>query len=130
MRTRLSPVDNIANVSTISELTEMAGQVAIEEAMKVVTKEVEEHQQTDMKVEEPDEEERISAEAMDDAVKCDDEDIVKLVDALKESGTEMKAVNDPSSDTEENIDDLLDLDNCESNDSITGDIDFKVSRAD
>ena len=44
MRTSLGPVDNIANVSTISELTEMAGQVAIEEAVKVVTKEVEEHQ--------------------------------------------------------------------------------------
>ena len=40
----------------------------------------------------------------------------------------MKVVNDPS-DTEENIDNLLDLDNCESNDSITGDTDFKVSKA-
>ena len=55
--------------------------------------------------------------------------MVKLLDELKEPGTEMKAVNDPSSDTEENIDDLLDLDTCETNDSITGDNDFKVSKA-
>ena len=124
MRTRQGPVDNIVNHSPISELTEMAGQVDIEEAVKVVTKEVErmeEHQQTDMEGEEPAEEEWISMEGMDDAVKCDDEDMVKLLDELKEPGTEVKAVDDPSSDTEENIDNLLDLDNCESNYSITGD---------
>ena len=82
-----------------------------------------------MEVEERAEEEWISVEGINDAVKCDDEDMVKLLDELKEPGTEVKAVNDPSSDTEENIDNLLDLDNCESNDSITGDTDFKVSKA-
>ena len=114
-------------------MTEMAGQVAIEEkAVKVVTKEVErvdEYQQVDMEVEEPAEEEWISVEGMGDDVKCDDEEMVKLLDELKDPGTEVKAVNDPSSDTEENIDNLLDLDNCESNDSITGDTNFKVSKA-
>ena len=129
MRTRLGPVDNIANVSTISELTEMAGQVAIEEAVKVVAEEVEEHQQTDMEVEEPEGEEWISVEGMDDAVKCDGKEMVKLLDELNGPGTEVKAVDDPSSDTEENIDDLLDLDTCETNDSITGDNNFKVSKA-
>ena len=61
MRTRLGPVDNNNNLSALSEITEMAGQVAIEEkAVKVVTKEVErvdEYQQVDTEVEEPAEDE-------------------------------------------------------------------------
>ena len=41
MRTRLGPVDTNNNLSTVSEITAMAGQVAIEEkAGKVATKEV------------------------------------------------------------------------------------------
>ena len=72
MRTRLEPVDNKDNLSTFSEITAMAGQVAIEEkAVKVATKEVQrvdEFQQVDMEVEEPGEGEWISVEGMDDAV--------------------------------------------------------------
>ena len=51
---RLGPVDTNDNLSTVSEITEMAGQVAIEEkAVEEVTKEVEiekEFQQIDTEV--------------------------------------------------------------------------------
>ena len=111
----------------------MTGKVDIEEkAVKEVTKEVEkvdELQQVDMEVEEPGEAEWISVEGMDDAVDCNNEEMVKLLDELQDPGTEVNAVNAPS-DTEENIDKLLDLDTCESNNSITGDNNFKVSKAD
>ena len=120
MRTRLGPVDNIVNISTISELNEMAGQVPIEEAVKVMANEVEEQQQTDMEVEEPEGEEWISVKGMDDAVKCDGKEMEKLIEELNGPGTEENAVDDPSSDTEEKIDNLLDLDTCETIDSITG----------
>ena len=38
MRSRLGPVENNANISTISELTEMTGQVAIDEEVKGMAK--------------------------------------------------------------------------------------------
>ena len=101
MRTRLGPVDNIVNISTISELNEMAGQVPIEEAVKVIANEVEEQQQTDMEVEEPEGEEWISVEGMDDAVKCDGKEMEKLLEELNGPRTEVRAVNDPSSNTED-----------------------------
>ena len=77
----------------------MAGQVAIEEkAIKVATNEMErvdEFQQVDMEVEEPVEGEWISVEGMDDAVNCNDEEMVKLLDELQDPGIEVKAVNAP-----------------------------------
>ena len=83
MRTRLGPVDINDNLSTVSEITAMAGQVAIEEkAVKEVTKEVEseEFQQVDMEVEEKDEGEWISGEGMDDAVNYNAKEMDKFIE--------------------------------------------------
>ena len=132
-RTRLGPVDTNDNLSTASEITAMAGQLAIKEkAVEEVTKEVEseeEFQQVDMGGDEKGEGEWILVEGMDDAINYNQKYMDKLIDELRNPVTEVKAVSAPGY-TEENIDKLLDLGTCEStSSSATGDNDFKVSKA-
>ena len=67
---------------------------------------------------------------MDDAINYNAKEMGKLIEELRDPGTEVKAVSVPGY-TEENIDKLLDLGACMSNNSsATRDKDFKVSKAD